>query len=270
MRSHTGRDRMIGDSEGLAAFARVDESVYIAIARPHAAAPFGGVQGGAIAGLMASKIEGAAPEGFQPLSIRADFLRPTPLGEHLAVSLAPLQIGRRSALFEASVFAQGKQTARATMSLVLPTPVAKLDADFQLPPAPPFPDLGSLPRRKTGPAPHGGPWLMDVFDARQSEDGRMWFRWTLPLLPDGEGRPSLMPSARPTGRMASPAPVSPDLSRSPARMWTSAFMPTACRRGNGSGWLPAAAGGRTARASATLHCSTGKAALVWSGVVLSG
>ena len=178
---------MMGDPDGIAAFARIDEAIYVAL--PHAAAPFSGVQGGAVAGLMASKIERAAPEGFQPLSIRADFLRPTPLGEQLTVSVAPLQIGRRSALFEASVSAQGRQTARATMSLVLPAPVARLEADFQLPAAPPFPDLESLPRRKTGPAPHGGPWLMDIFDTRQSEDGRMWFRWTLPLLPDGEGTP---------------------------------------------------------------------------------
>ena len=187
MRPEIAGTRMTHNPDAVPVFARSDEAVYIAL--PHAAAPFSGVQGGAVAGLMASKMERAAPEGFLPLSIRADFLRPTPIGEPLTVSVAPLQIGRRTALFEASVSAEGKHTARAIMSLVVPAPVARLEEDFHLPAAPPFPDLSSLPRRNTGPARHGGPWLMDVFDTRQSEDGRMWFRWTIPLLPDGEGTP---------------------------------------------------------------------------------
>ena len=158
-------------------------------AAPHAAGPFAGVQGGAVAGLMAQAIEAAAPPGFHPLSFRADFLRPTPLGETLRVAVAPVQAGRRIALFDATIAAGGRITARCTLTLASEVPVPALPEDHLTEAAPPAPDLSgsglaALPRRGA-PAPHGGPWLMDALDIRLAPDGSAWFRWLAPLLPGG-------------------------------------------------------------------------------------
>jgi len=164
-----------------AIFEVIDEATFIA--RPAASGPFTGVQGGAVAGLMASIIEKHAMPGHRPLSFRAEFLRPTPIGAPLAVEVEVVQSGRRISVLDARILAEGKVTARAACTLAATVPLVSLDEDFATEVAPSMPDLAAVRPAMTR-APHGGPWLMDVLDGRTVSDGSHWFRWLAPLLPD--------------------------------------------------------------------------------------
>ncbi|MGH9232162.1 MAG: acyl-CoA thioesterase domain-containing protein [Acidimicrobiales bacterium] len=60
---------------------------------PLAAGPFAGLQGGGVAGVMATSMEEAAPKGMEALSIRADFLRPA-APEPIDVDVELVRTGR--------------------------------------------------------------------------------------------------------------------------------------------------------------------------------
>ncbi|WP_431303329.1 acyl-CoA thioesterase domain-containing protein [Sediminicoccus sp. BL-A-41-H5] len=155
-------------------------------ATPLARGPFAGVHGGSVAGLMAAAIEASAgaASGARALSFRADFLRPTPIGVPLLVTVTPVQAGRRLSLLDATVTAEGRLTARCSMTLATEMEVTALAEDFCTETPPPAPDPESLPLRP-GTAAHGGPWIMDVLQGRRAPDGAVWFRWSVPLLPGG-------------------------------------------------------------------------------------
>ncbi|MFN9161098.1 MAG: acyl-CoA thioesterase domain-containing protein [Alphaproteobacteria bacterium] len=167
------------------------------IACAEASGPFTGLQGGAIAAILAAEIERVAPNDARPVSLRVEFLRRVPLESELHVEVAALQRGRRVAVFEASVLSGGRRCARAQMTLAAPAPNYRLTEPFESHPrTAPFADpetgIGRKPR-----APHGGPWLMDSLDGRISGDGVFWFRWNRPLLPPEFQSPftSLLPPA---------------------------------------------------------------------------
>ncbi|MCZ8209621.1 MAG: thioesterase family protein [Aquidulcibacter sp.] len=151
-------------------------------ARSVAAGPFFGIQGGAVGGLLASMVHRNAPAAFIPLSIRIDFLRPTPLDEPLLVGTSTIQSGNRMYIGEATLMAEGRLTARAIMSLARTAPLEALPADYATEAPLSLPDLLSLERSKSQ-APHGRPWFMDVLDARAATDGSRWFRPLAPVLP---------------------------------------------------------------------------------------
>jgi acyl-coenzyme A thioesterase PaaI-like protein len=155
-------------------------------ATPLARGPFAGVHGGSVAGLMAAAIEASAgaASGARALSLRADFLRPTPVGVPLVLSVTPVQVGRRLLLLDATVVAEGRLTARCSMTLATEMEVTALAEDFCTETPPPPPDPESLPLRP-GTAAHGGPWIMDVLQGRRAPDGAVWFRWSVPLIPGG-------------------------------------------------------------------------------------
>jgi hypothetical protein len=153
------------------------------IARPSASGPFAGVQGGAVAGLMASLIQRRVAPNYRPLSFRAEFFRPTPIGVPLVVAVDVIQSGRRISVLDARIVTEAKVTARATCTLAAPLSIDALDEDFATEAAPAMPDLAAIRPAMTR-APHGGPWLMDVLDGRTLSDGSHWFRWLAPLLPD--------------------------------------------------------------------------------------
>ncbi len=153
-------------------------------ATPLARGPFAGVHGGSVAGLMAAAIETQALPGARALSLRADFLRPTPVGVPLVVRVTPVQVGRRLSVFDATIAAEGRLTARCTLTMGVEIEVAALAEDFCSETAPPAADPQTLPRR-SGHAAHGGPWIMDVLEGRRAPDSTVWFRWGVPLLPNG-------------------------------------------------------------------------------------
>lgn len=155
-------------------------------ATPAARGPFVGVHGGSVAGLMAAAIEASvdAASGARALSFRADFLRPTPVGVPLVVNVTPVQAGRRLSLLDATLAAEGRLTARCSMTLATEMEVTALAEDFCTETPRPAPDPESLQPRAVKAA-HGGPWIMDVLQGRIAPDGVVWFRWTVPLLPGG-------------------------------------------------------------------------------------
>lgn len=146
---------------------------------PFARGPFAGMQGGLVAAAMAAEIEAIAPAGFHPMVTRADLLRPVPLGTPLQVRVTPVQTGRRLAVFDAVLEADGQLKARCSMTLARDVPVPVLQADYVSDPPPPAIDPTTLPPRGVRPA-QGGAWLMDVLDARIAPDRSVWFRWLAP------------------------------------------------------------------------------------------
>ena len=197
-------------------FERLDAGTWRATA--HARGPFAGVHGGSVAGLMAAAMEAAAPPGFRSLAFRADFLRPTPVGAPLRLRVAPVQSGRRLAVLDATVEAEGRTTARGTLTLASEVPVPALTEDFASRAGGPIGDPRHLPER-AAPAPHGEAWIMDVMDRRLAPDGTAWFRWRVPLLADEAGSPcvaALGPAdfahgiARPGFPGPSPVPAFPN------------------------------------------------------------
>lgn len=158
-------------------FERLDDHTWRATA--HARGPFNGVHGGSVAGLMAAAMEAALPPEFRPLAFRADFLKPTPVGVPVRLRIAPVQCGRRLAVLDAEVTAEGRTTARGSLTLASEVPVPALVEHAAT--APPVDDPERLPDR-TAPAAHGEAWIMEVMSRRLAPDGTAWFRWRVPLL----------------------------------------------------------------------------------------
>ncbi|MGH3475242.1 MAG: thioesterase family protein [Nocardioidaceae bacterium] len=140
---------------------------------PLAAGPFAGLQGGGVAGVMATSMEEAAPKGMEALSIRADFLRPA-APEPIDVDVELVRTGSRVAFLAATASIDAKPIARAVMAFGRPIEsslVSERPTEVRVPDdATPL-----LPRVR-----RARPTLMDAFDARTA-DGTFWFRWLVPL-----------------------------------------------------------------------------------------
>ena len=141
---------------------------------PSAMGPFAGLQGGAVAGLLVHELELEGEKqglGF-PASASVEFLRPTGSGV-LQTTCEVIRAGRRVSVLSGTVANDGKISARATLVFIATTTIGEIDpqAKQSLDPS----SLPALPKRK---APHGGPWMMDNFETRASEDGIAWFRYT--------------------------------------------------------------------------------------------
>jgi hypothetical protein len=137
--------------------------------------PFGAIQGGALAGLMAHVAETLVPAEFVPVSVHTQFLRATPLGE-LDVSAQLVQRGQRLAFVEATIQTSKGTTARANFVFGRPIEIAAI-----LTPESESQDPLAFERRVVK-SPHGRAWLMDALDGRIQTDGTVWFRWLRPLV----------------------------------------------------------------------------------------
>lgn len=153
--------------------------------------------------MMATEMERAAPDGLRPLCVRTDFLRPTPLGCPLKVNVRAVRVGRRIALFDATLSAGEEITARCSMTFAAEISISTLDADYASDAPPPTIDPESLPPRTSKTA-HGQPWLLDALDPRMAPDGAVWFRWTVPLLPGVSAFLAALPPADTIHGMARP------------------------------------------------------------------
>lgn len=129
------------------------------------------MQGGAVAALMCSIAERSFPDGLTTVAIDARFLRPCPLAP-IKVEIRPLHAGGRLAVVEASLSAEGKLRAIATITAMRPQAIATVPE-----PALERHDPGAAPRRPAPPIPHDQPWLMDRMEARSGDDGIAWFRF---------------------------------------------------------------------------------------------
>ncbi len=161
--------------------------------------PFIGLQGGGVASLMVAEIENiATQEGLgAAVSVSVEFLRPTPL---MPLMTKPniLRRGRRSSVLTNEIWADGKQTASATVCVVHPVGgLANADSE------PLDINVGEIDPLHTRTAPHGGPWLMDNFEIRPGADGIVWFRHKDEITPD----------ATPLARVLGPADWTHGLAR---------------------------------------------------------
>ncbi len=163
--------------------------------------PFTGLQGGGVASVMVAELERiAAQEGLgAAMSVSVEFLRPTPL---LPLKTYPksLRQGRRSSVLTNEVWADGKQTAAATVCVIhsvggLAIP-SKEPLDINVD------QIAPLPPRD---APHGDPWLMDNFEIRPGADGVIWFRHKNAITPDATPLASVLGPADWTHGLARPS-----------------------------------------------------------------
>jgi hypothetical protein len=147
---------------------------------PLAAGPFGGLQGGAIAGLLTAELEAVAAENGwgSAISVTAWFLRPTPVST-LRTRTTVVVAGGRVCVADNTLHAEGETTpcAAARVTFIRDRPIAL--PDFAVTPTPAV-DPSRLPQRSAR-APHGKPWFMDAMEAR-GDDGVIWFRLKYPII----------------------------------------------------------------------------------------
>lgn len=158
---------------------------------PSAMGPFTGLQGGAVAGLLVHELESQAEKqelGF-PASVSVEFLRPTGSGP-LITTCELTRRGRRISVLSGTLTEAGKVTARASAVFITAIDIDEIEAPAAQPRDPSA--LPALPPRK---APHGGPWMMDNFESRKTEDGIAWFRY----------RDDIVEGVRPLARILGPA-----------------------------------------------------------------
>ena len=136
--------------------------------------PFSGLQGGAVAGLLAGEIELLAAEHNwgEALSVSAWFLRPTPLAR-LRTEITPVRAGGRISIIDNTVWAEGQDQPCAMVRVTLGIPRAIDVPGFSPPDEPTFDPLQYPSSARA--APHGGPWFMDAMESRTG-DGIGWFR----------------------------------------------------------------------------------------------
>jgi hypothetical protein len=103
----------------------------------------------------------------------------------LRTSCEVIRHGRRVSVLSGTVTEGEKVSARASLVLIAEQEISSVEPIEQHPLDPN--QLPVLPKRM---APHGGPWMMDNFETRRSEDGTAWFRYTDDIV---EG---VMPFAR--------------------------------------------------------------------------
>ena len=163
--------------------------------------PFTGLQGGGVASVMVAEIENiATQQGLgSALSVSVEFLRPTPLMP-LKTNPKILRRGRRSSVLTNEVWADGKQTATATVCVI--HPVGELAIHTKNPTKIEVGKIDPLPARA---APHGRPWLMDNFEIRPGNDGIVWFRHKDEITPDATPLASVLGPADWTHGLARPS-----------------------------------------------------------------
>ena len=142
---------------------------------PVAAGPFNGMQGGAIAGLLVGQMEAAAAkeeDWGDAVALSVWFLKPTPVGP-VKTKLDVLRTGSRVSVIDNTLTPVNARepTAIARATFMRRRPV---EAPRLIPSAVNLPGPEQLEPRSRRP-PHGGPWFMDVMEARVA-GGVTWFR----------------------------------------------------------------------------------------------
>lgn len=142
--------------------------------------PFAGLQGGAVAGLLAAEIEiEALARGWgQAITANVSFLRAAPLST-LQTRWRPVDTGGRLTVIENILLAEGdtRPLAISQITLCKPRSIAS-------------PELSNPRQSRIDPtrfelqeprAPHGRPWFMDVMEVRKGPQ-IVWFRQRHPLI----------------------------------------------------------------------------------------
>ncbi|MDP3852098.1 acyl-CoA thioesterase domain-containing protein [Phenylobacterium sp.] len=142
--------------------------------------PFAGLQGGAVAGLLAGEIEARADaSGWgQAVSAAAWFLRPIPMNR-LRTQVVPLRVGGRVSVVDNTLWVEGEDepcaTVRVTLMQSRPVEVAGFVGPAETVVDPSLLGLSARPAR------HGDPWFMDAMEARAG-GGVSWFRMKAPVM----------------------------------------------------------------------------------------
>ncbi|MEQ8267108.1 MAG: thioesterase family protein [Parvibaculum sp.] len=156
-----------------------------------ASGPFDGLQGGGVAGFIGAHIEReAAAEGWGfPASFTTHFLRPAPRGP-LKVEVAPLRIGRRVSVVDATLVSEGRTIAVQRVTLINAIDAASLPEPRREPMPDPSHHPVLAPRRVGKQV-----WMWTAMDVREAPDGIVWFRLRYPLLPFSAPVASVLPAA---------------------------------------------------------------------------
>jgi hypothetical protein len=154
-----------------------------------AAGPFAGLQGGAVASLLAAEIEtqAALRKWGTAISASAWFLRPTPMTD-LRTELLVVSEGGRVSVIDNTLWPADEDQPCATVRVTLSRERAVEIPAFADPalagPARDAIDPTRFPVRVRRAA-HGKPWFMDAMEAREG-DGVAWFRLDHAII-DGAG-----------------------------------------------------------------------------------
>lgn len=140
-----------------------------------AAGPFAGMQGGAVAGLLAAEIEAvaAARNWGTATSLSAWFLRPVAMAE-LRTEMHAVREGGRVSVVDNTVWLEGDPEACATVRVTLIRDRA-VDVPGYVAPESVMTDPTRLAQPSRRVAPHGKPWFMDTMEVRAGTD-TVWFR----------------------------------------------------------------------------------------------
>ncbi len=179
----TGKyDIASGGFLGMAIFIEQGASLWMPTAM--ARGPFAGLQGGAVAGLLAGEIERHAVERNwgEALTVSAWFLRPTPLAM-LRTQITPIHQGGRISVVDNMVRVEGHDQPCAMVRVTLGSPRPISVAGYESGGDCSFDPLQypAVARK----APHGGPWFMDAMESRPGESVG-WFRLKEDVV-DGAG-----------------------------------------------------------------------------------
>ncbi|KJC33503.1 hypothetical protein UP09_33955 [Bradyrhizobium sp. LTSP885] len=139
-----------------------------------AAGPFAGLQGGAVASLLAAEVEAmaGARNWGTAISAAAWFLRPTPMAE-LRTRLAVVIEGGRISVVDNTLWPVGEDEPCATVRVTLARERAVEVPGFREQAADAI-DPSQFPLRSPH-AVHGRSWFMDAMEARAGGDAA-WFR----------------------------------------------------------------------------------------------
>lgn len=151
--------------------------------------PFGGIQGGAGAGLLCAQVEAVAraEDLGSVASVTTHFLRPVPLVD-LNVTTSLLRRGRRASIVDAQLTAEGLVVAVQRVTLI-----TNLGADLPTPP-----DHHTDPSAyelRAGPVSHDGPRMWDAMESRQGPGDMVWFRLRTALLDVSAPAAHVLPAA---------------------------------------------------------------------------
>ncbi|NOU07018.1 MAG: hypothetical protein HOO99_12645 [Hyphomicrobiaceae bacterium] len=140
-----------------------------------AAGPFAGLQGGAVAGLLAAEVEAAAAkrQWGTAISVSAWFLRPVPMAE-LRTEMHAIREGGRISVVDNTVWLDGDPEACATVRVTLIRNRA-IEVPGYVAPEPVTTDPTHFAQVARRVAPHGKPWFMDAMEVRAERD-TVWFR----------------------------------------------------------------------------------------------
>jgi hypothetical protein len=209
-----------------------------------AAGPFAGLQGGAVASLLAAEIEtqAALRKWGTAISASAWFLRPTPMTD-LRTELSVVSEGRRVSVIDNTLWPDHEDQPCATVRVTLSRERAVEVPGFADPVS-----TAADPLRfpvRTRRAAHGKPWFMDAMEARAG-DGVAWFRLDHAIIEGAGSLPlsSVLGPADWTHGIARPfqnvvADPNPNLTvqlfRKPERAWVGVRAETRWRPAGGLG-----------------------------------